>query len=456
MEPCRDFTHWRIQARSLLAEKIHYNEVDWGGSGFSFGETFQAKNGNVQLSIPKEFMRDAVIVAAFREDSTWSLLYRLAWRLLYENRDLFGNPLDEDVSEFGRRLKLVTRDMHKMKAFVRFREVRIGEELHYYSWHRPDHRIIHLIAPFFRDRFNGMNWTIMTEDGCATWDKKELTFSPGVERSALPPDGAEDLWRTYYSSVFNPARIKESAMKKEMPVRYWKTLPESELITGLMQEAPNRLEEFYDSQRASAPTERFASLSELNSALSRCGACEICPKATAPVPGEGPGNARVMIVGEQPGNEEDKAGRPFQGPSGELLDEVLKRSGFRREDIYVTNAVKGFKHVIINSFRQHRTAQAREISSCRPWVKEELRLIQPELIICLGRTAAQSLLGKMIKMEDVRGKVMTSPLGKMVILPHPASILRSQEDQNQLRHRYIDDFCKVRELLENEKMSLGR
>lgn len=446
MESCRDFDHWRTQARSLLMDKIHFDEVDWSSDGFSFGESYVARS-NQQISVPKEFMKEALIVSAFREESTWSLLYRLAWRLLYENKNILSNPLDSDVQDFERRKKLVTRDMHKMKAFVRFREVPVGEEIHYYAWHRPDHKIIHLIAPFIRERFNGMNWTIMTEDGCATWDRKELTFSAGVERSALPPDGAEDLWKTYYASVFNPARIKESAMKKEMPVRYWKTLPESELITGLMQEAPSRLEEFYDSQRASAATVNFDSLESLNSSLSKCRACDICPLATAPVPGEGPSNAKIMIVGEQPGNDEDKSGKPFQGPSGELLDEVLKRSGFRREDIYVTNAVKGFKHVIINSFRQHRTAQAREISACRPWIREELRLVQPELIICLGRTAAQSLLGKMIKMEDVRGKVMNSPMGKLIILPHPASILRSQDDPVIIRERYVDDFCKVRELL---------
>ena len=448
MEACHDFDQWRRQARDLLSDKIHFNDVDWSQGGFSFGEPYRRKGSSEDFRIPKEFVKSAVIVAEFRDDSTWDLLYRLAYRLIFEDRNLLNDPLDADVREFERREQLVSRDMHKMKAFVRFREVKVGEETHYISWYRPDHRIIRLTANFFRDRFNGMKWTIMTEDGCASWDGKELAYSEGISRKELPDDQAEDLWKTYYTSVFNPARVKEGAMKKEMPVRYWNTMPETELISDLVREAPERLEKFYESQRLTTVKE-FSSLDELNSALLKCRACGICPAATAPVTGEGPVTAKIMIVGEQPGDEEDKTGRPFQGPAGDLLDEVLRKSGFRREDLYVTNAVKGFKHVIINSFRKHRTALSPEIATCRPWLKEELRLVQPDLIICLGRTAAQSLLGKMVKMEDVKGKVLSSALSeKLIILPHPASILRSEtEEQERLRREYVEDFSRIREML---------
>lgn len=446
MEPCRDFEEWRNQARGLLADKVHFDEVSWA-TGFFFAEPFQSKNKNSDLRIPKEFLARAVKASAFRDDSTWALLYRVAFRLCYEDRNLLNDPLDADVRELERREHLVSRDMHKMKAFVRFREVEIEGEKHYFSWHRPDHKIIHLIAPFFRDRFNGMKWTIMTEDGCAHWNKSELTFSEGVLRSALPDDNAEDLWKTYYTSVFNPGRVKEGAMKKEMPVRYWQTLPESTLITELMREAPERLEAFYESQRVNTQKE-FSSLTEMNEQLLKCRACGICPAATAPVRGEGPENAKIMIVGEQPGDEEDKIGKPFQGPSGDLFDEMLRKSGFRREDLYVTNAVKGFKHIVTGSFRKHRTALQPEISSCKPWLKEEIRLVKPELIVCLGRTAAQSVIGKMVKMEDVRGKLMTSAGDKkLVVLPHPASILRSaEEEQERLKQGYLEDFIRLKGL----------
>lgn len=436
---CSDFEEWRNLSRSLLQERIHFNEIDWAGSdAFSFHEKYIIKKSDVVVPVPKEFMRAAMIVSAFRDDSNWSLLYRLAYRLAYENKELLNDPLDSDILELNRRHKLVTRDMHKMKAFVRFREVIIENETHYFSWHRPDHKIVRLIAAFFRDRFNGMNWTIMTDDECVSWDKNELTFTEGVPRSSLPEDEAEDLWKTYYSSVFNPGRIKEKAMKKEMPVRYWKTLPESELISSLMKEAPDRLEKFYDDQREAGT----------GSVLEKCRACGICSHSSGPVAGVGPKNARVMIVGEQPGDEEDKTGLPFQGPSGALLDDVLKKSGFKREDIYVTNAVKGFKHVIINSFRKHRTASSAEVAACRSWLKEELKTVQPELVICLGRIPAQSLFGKLLKMSDVRGKVLSSPLApRVVILPHPATILRADpEAQKELRENYLKDFLEIRAL----------
>lgn len=444
-----DFESWRTFARSLLGERIHYQNVSWNGGGFLLGDTYSPVKSDIVLPVPSEFMKKALVMSAFRDDSNWALLYRLIYRLMFEDKKLMSNPLDHDVQEFEKRLRLVNRDMHKMKAFVRFREVSLESKTHYFSWYRPDHRIVRLIAPFFRDRFNGMNWDIMTEDECVTWDGKELSFSPGVERSALPHDDAEDLWKTYYSSIFNPARIKEGAMKKEMPVRYWSTMPETELISSLMQEAPERLEVFYDSQRTAALTKEFQSLDELRTDLSRCRSCGICADATAPVMGEGPPDARIVIVGEQPGNEEDLSGKPFQGPSGDLLDEILKKSGFKRSDLYVTNAVKGFKHVIINSFRKHRTALASEISACKPWLREELRLLEPELVICLGRSAAQSILGKMVKMESVRGKVITSPYSpKLVILPHPASILRADESvKAELIEKYLQEFIEVRRLL---------
>lgn len=444
-----DFESWRTYARSLLGEKVHFDQISWSGGGFLLGETYSPGEAKPTHPVPSDFMKKAVVVSAFRDDSNWSLLYRLVYRLMFEDKKLMSNPLDQDVQEFERRLRLVNRDMHKMKAFVRFREVILENKTHYFSWYRPDHRIVRLIAPFFRDRFNGMNWVIMTEDESVSWDGKELSFSPGVERSALPEDHAEDLWKTYYSSVFNPARIKENAMKKEMPVRYWSTMPETELISSLMDEAPERLEKFYESQRPTSVPDHFESLEALREKLMKCRSCGICAEATAPVMGSGPREARIMIIGEQPGDEEDKTGLPFQGPSGELLDEILKKSGFRREDLYITNAVKGFKHVIINSFRKHRTALSSEITTCRPWLREEVRLVQPELILCLGRTAAQSILGKMIKMEEVRGKVFSSPYApKLVILPHPASILRADPAQQlELREKYLQEFIEFGKLI---------
>lgn len=447
-----DFMSWRDKARQLLSKKIHYQDIQWTthDQAFLFGEFWEDIEVKEVPKINKEFMDLALVVSTYRHDNTWDLLYRVAYRLVFENKKLLEDQLDPDVIQLYSRAKLINRDIHKMKAFVRFKEVQTPEGTIYMAWHNPDHRIMRLAAPFFRDRFNGMKWMIMTIDESASWDGENLTFSEGVPESKAPLiDDKEDLWKIYYRSIFNPARIKVSAMKKELPVRHWKTLPETELISELLQEAPNRLEEFYESQR-SAPVlfeKKFLTLDELNSDLAKCRACGICEKATAPVPGQGPSHSKIILVGEQPGNEEDLAGRPFIGPAGKILNEALEAINLPRKDLYLTNAVKGFKFIPKDKLRWHRGANAAEIATCRIWIKQELELIKPETVILLGRSAAQSVTGKMVKIEDARGKIFeTSYAKKTIILPHPASILRS-ENQDEAFHRFIEDWKKVKEVL---------
>ena len=334
--------------------------------------------------------------------------------------------------------------MHKMKAFVRFKKVQLEDQEWFTAWHEPDHRIIRLIAPFFQDRFQGMNWIIMTEDGCAQWNGSQLTFSQGVTKSQLPSDDQEELWKAYYSSIFNPARIKIKAMKKELPVRYWKNLPESELIDELIDAAPARLEEFYLTQKPlPAAHALIANMSDLASAIKTCKSCGICEQVTAPVMGEGPVNARIMLVGEQPGDEEDLSGRPFVGPAGKLLNQALNEAAIKRGEIYVTNAVKGFKWLPKERRRWHRAANGSEISACRPWLKTELDLVKPEILVCMGRSAAQSILGKVIKLEDIRGKFFkTSYCDNTIILPHPSAILRTEneDDKQQAYLRFVSEL----------------
>ncbi len=445
-----EFDEWRDKARRLLSQNVAPEDVYFKTTddGFSFEEPLPDLPVDPNLRISREFMADARIVCAHRDDTTLSLLYRIAWRLVYENRDLLKDPLDEDLVDFHHRKKLVTRDMHKMKAFVRFKEVPVDGKSVYMAWHDPDHRIVRLVAPFFKDRFNGMNWVIMTRDETVSWDGKELSFAPGVEAHEVDlSDEKEDLWKTYYKSIFNPGRIKISAMKKELPVRHWKTLPESELITSLIQEAPQRLQTFYDSQKPAAPVAKsYASIDELNASLEKCRACGICPQSRGPVKGAGPSRAKVMVIGEQPGNEEDLQGLPFIGPAGKLLTRAFEASGHNRDDYYLTNAVKGFKFIPKENFRLHRSASSAEISTCRPWLREEIALVKPELIVCLGRSAAQSLTGKLVKIEDVRGRFFETPFAKKtVILPHPSALLRAEDARkDELYEKFVAELRGVR------------
>ena len=443
------FMSWREKARQLLSKKIHFNDIEWTTeeTGMFFGEFWQDIEVKEGPRVPREFMDLAISVSAFRDESTWSLLYRSLYRLVFEENRLLENPLDADVMELQARAKLVSRDIHKMKAFVRFKEVQSEEGTIYMAWHNPDHRIIRLAAPFFKDRFNGMKWIIMTNDETANWNGEELTFSEGVPKEKAPAfDDKEDLWKTYYKAIFNPARIKISAMKKELPVRHWKTLPETELITSLIQEAPDRLEEFYESQRK-APEVQYSTLAEMNAALAKCRACGICENATAPVTGLGPVNPKMMIIGEQPGNEEDLQGKPFIGPAGGVLNDALKRVGLDRTDMYLTNAVKGFKYLPKAHMRWHKGASISEITTCKSWLKKEIELVKPDTIVCLGRSAALSIVGKMVKIEDVRGRWFESAFAKnTIILPHPASILRDMNDKEKAFEDFVEDWKSLKNL----------
>ena len=252
-----DVHDWREQGRRLLAVDLSPEEV-WLSDAADGPDLF----GDDALSpppaprgghrVPKAFLTLAERVACVRDADRWQLLYRTLWRLTHGEAHLLDLATDDDVHRLHRMAKSVKRDVHKMHAFVRFRKVTQGGADHYVAWHRPDHRIVRLAAPFFRRRFPEMLWTILTPDGSVAWDLSDLTFGPGAGASQAPAaDELENLWRTYYAHIFNPARIKVKAMKAELPVRHWPTLPEAALIPDLLADAPRRVQQMIDRQRRS-------------------------------------------------------------------------------------------------------------------------------------------------------------------------------------------------------------
>src|SRR6185503_4694795 len=171
-------------------------------------------------------------------------------------------------------------------------------------------------------------------------------------------------------------------------------------------------------------------LEKLREAAAGCRACPLWKTGTQTVFGEGVPHAKVMFVGEVPGNDEDLAGRPFVGPAGKLLDRVLEEVGIVRDEIYVTNAVKHFKWEPSGKRRLHQKPNAREIAVCRPWLEAEIQVSQPKVIVCLGATAAQTLLGKDFRVSKQRGELIQSTLAPFVMATvHPSSILRAPEEQ---------------------------
>jgi DNA polymerase len=190
------------------------------------------------------------------------------------------------------------------------------------------------------------------------------------------------------------------------------------------------------------------SLPELREAAAGCTACDLYKSGTQTVFGEGTRSAEVMLVGEQPGDQEDLAGRPFVGPAGRLLDEALVDAGIDRKTVYVTNVVKHFKWQARGKRRIHQKPNWSEIAACRPWLEAELAVVEPRVLVCLGATAAQALLDRQFRVTRERGRLVESDLAEHVIATvHPSSILRDPETREQEYAAFVQDLRVVTTLL---------
>lgn len=439
---------WQQAARRALAEGLLPEEVAWEERGSDqpslalFGESQDVSALPAparSFTVPRDFLAMMKRVAHHSDPRRWGLLYGVLWRLTHGEPRLLDIVVDPAVHELMRMDKAVRHDVHKMRAFVRFREVRQEDCPWFIAWFEPEHHIVELNAPFFRDRFAQMRWSILTPRRCVHWDGAELSFTGGVPKpDTSTDDGVEALWLTYYGSIFNPARVKLQAMQSEMPKRYWKNLPEAKVIPALLNSAEERVATMRQAsaakvmtedalQEATPPdTENWETLRE---AAAQCQACPLWRNATRTVFGEGPVHAPLMIVGEQPGDQEDLAGRPFVGPAGKLLDRALRDAGIAREKAYVTNAVKHFKWEPRGKRRLHSKPGKNEVAACKPWLAAELRVLKPKVLLLLGSTAAASVLGHEVRVLRDRGKVIVSPYcERTLITVHPSSLLRAPTD----------------------------
>jgi probable DNA metabolism protein len=453
-----DFEGWRAAARALRLEGVGPEAVVWTVEGQGdglFGEggapPAQGAPPGV-VTAPRDFPELARAVILHRAPERFALIYRLLWRFEAEPR-LLQAVTDPDVARARAFAKAVDLASHKMKAFVRFRLVERGDEAGdgietFAAWFEPPHRVVERTAPFFARRFSNMRFSILTPDACVHWDTAQLVFSPGADPASAPAEDAlEDYWRTYYASTFNPARLKVKAMTSHMPRRYWRNLPEASLIPGLVAGASERTSQMV-AARPAPPSARKPSEQAMKSAariardgawemdpphdleavaagVMHCRRCDLWRDATQGVPGEGPAGAALMFVGEQPGDQEDLAGRPFVGPAGQVFDRALEEAGVPRDRTYVTNAVKHFKHEPRGKRRLHKTPDRGEVAACRWWLDAERRLVRPRVVVALGATAALAVFGKPTPIGENRGKALQLPdQSQGVITWHPSYLLR--------------------------------
>lgn len=234
---------WLRAASAALREGIPPGALQWavdGQDGF-FGDRPPLDRDDA-VEIPRLFVRLARSVSCHRDPGRWSALYLVAWRLTHGEPALLSVVTDPAVHRLIMMHRGVRRAAHKMKAFVRFRRIEDAGGEAYVAWFEPVHHVVERTAPFFATRFRSMRWSILTPDRCAHWDRHALSFSPGVTRSAAPTDdGLEELWRTYYANIFNPARLNSASMLGEMPRQYWRNLPEARIIADLRRDAPGRV-----------------------------------------------------------------------------------------------------------------------------------------------------------------------------------------------------------------------
>ncbi|RZL64469.1 MAG: DUF4130 domain-containing protein [Variovorax sp.] len=480
-----DWPGFRHEARALLAAQVPPEAVVWHTPASAAGDLFghagpvggasdappsgpsasaAPAHGAVSAVVPPSFLTLCATVILHNDPARFGLLYRLLWRYTQEPA-LRHDPLDADRIEAQHMAQSVRRDMHKMKAFVRFRtlERAPGEAPLHVAWFEPDHYIVEAVAPFFARRFTQMHWAILTPEQSVAWDGHALRFGPGGERrDAPPPDAGEALWLTYYAHIFNPARLKLAMMKKEMPVKYWRNLPEAALIGELTAGATERSGRMVDAAPtmparrivplevhhapgshpaienaardaatatgpvAALPEDPVEALAVLKAATNRCRECPIGAHATQSVFGEGPVRAALMVVGEQPGDQEDLRGRPFVGPAGQLFDRAIAQLGWPRDRLYVTNAVKHFKFELRGKRRIHKTPGQREAAACLHWLDSEIAQVRPRALVALGATAARALLGEPVAVTKVRGQWHTRADGLRVLVTlHPSALLRA-------------------------------
>ncbi|MEO7635309.1 MAG: UdgX family uracil-DNA binding protein [Sphingomicrobium sp.] len=446
-----DFDGWRDAARDLAEGGVPPEAVVWqvsGGDADLFGGAAQ-KLGAPSFAVPRDFVSLAKAVVCHSDPQRFALLYALLWKLR-GNRQALSDRADPLVDRLERLAKEVRRDAHKMHAFVRFREVEDASGARFVAFFEPDHHIVRREAGFFVRRFSNMRWSILTPELSIHWDGATLSEGPGATKADAPDgDPLEEVWKTYYANIFNPARLKVGAMLKEMPKKYWRNMPETALVAPLIAGARNRELAMIEAspQAIGAGGNVAEAWAALRDEASKCTRCDLFKCATQTVFGEGPLDARIVFVGEQPGDQEDLSGRPFIGPAGQMFDEALEQAGIERANVYVTNAVKHFKFVSRGKRRIHQKPDTGEIDACRWWIEQERALIKPPLTVALGATAARSLTGKTLTISRVREAALTlADGGECWVTVHPSFLLRIPEEDRRREERalFVRDLQRIK------------
>ena len=473
-----DFSQWREAARALLAAGVAPHAVDWAdarqasllagaqpASPPDAGQVAEPDGLSEPAGLPPAEAEGPVArvsrallerleqAGRHRDRGRWALMYRVLWRLAHGEPEA-ASEADADGARVAQMAAQVRREIHRMHAFLRFRETDGGEAGGplLVAWFEPEHAVLDAVVPHFVERLGARPFAIVTPEARAWWDGEQARLeqpAPG-ERFEPPPSDDDPAWQAYYRSTFNPSRANPGLLVRQMPLRYWKNLPEARLIPGLLSQVrggmrPDAAAPLSTARRgATLPAPRPQAACAPAAAgvaeaplLQQCRRCDLWRQATQAVGGEGRADARLLLVGEQPGDEDDLRGRPFAGPAGRMLDQAIAAAGLRREDLYVTNAVKHFKWEPRGKRRIHKTPGQREIEACNGWLREELAAVAAPVVVSLGATALGALhrAADQPRPTEALGTLVGQrlQLGERWLVPtfHPSYVLRLPEPAQQ-------------------------
>jgi len=417
-----DLDGFRIACRALVAGRVPPDTVEWRVAdpegSHERGDDAAGPGGVVaKLLVPPAFVELCRRAILHRDPSRFALLYRLLWRLQHDPRARDAH--DADWQTAGQLAEEVTQAIERMQATLQFDIVETalaGAPLAaswHVAWYVPGHHIVKPVAEFFAERFTSMRWALLTPERCARWYGERLLYAGGASLDEdATPSAVAALWRRVAAS-FDAAGAAVSAKSLQDPSR----------------RRPRKTEVVTEPNQPDPATEQPVSLDDLAQALDRCRECPLGALATQGVPGEGPRRARLMFVGEQPGDQEDVKGRPFVGPAGQLLDRAFRELGWPRDKVYVTNAVKHFKFELRGKRRIHKTPAQQEMAACLHWLESEIDLVRPEALVALGATAARQLMGTAVPVMRERGHWLKRRDGLRVLITlHPSALLRGDPE----------------------------
>ncbi len=415
-----DWAGWRAATRSLVLGGVEPNAVRWtvGGTPHLLPEATGS------FGVSRTLVSLASVAVQAREPERFGLLYSLVWRA-HAGETL---PDDDPDLRLARRWALAVRtDAHRMRTHLRFMPV--GP--HLLGWYAPAHYVLEANAQLLAQRFPARPWSVVTPDSSAHWDGTALRIGAGVPR--IEDDETLAAWWDAHGDAI----LCDSTPGVTVP-------PAEEL-----DEAP-RPPDRPAIGPIVLPVASASALAAARTDAASCERCDLCDAATQTVFGEGPADAAVLFVGEQPGDQEDTIGRPFVGPAGQLLDRALEESGIDRRGIYITNAVKHFKFTLRGKRRIHVSPSPEEIAACGVWLDSERAIVRPKLLVLMGGSAARAVLGRPVAVTRERGQAIRLPDGQMAFVTvHPSYLLRVPEGEAQVREyrAFVRDLTAVRELV---------